>query len=154
MRRKEALLLGALVVLSIAVSCSWVWYHLPLDCVYYLCTSVEGTVVDSATHQPLVGVTVRAYCLKHLEYSDSTDTMGTYQSGSIEQGYGSGLRKIHQLESMPPIRRTKEWRFTFNKPGYKEHQLLVPVELVYCSSHPEPAPVPQLKLPSVFLARK
>ena len=113
--------------------------------------------MDSATAQPLGGVSLRVYnslwAYRHnsVKYADSTDLIGTYHSGEIEIRYFCGPKKIKELKAKPPMRKTDEWRFVFEKAGYKTLELLAPVELVYCGSHPQPAPVPEVKIPPVYL---
>jgi len=112
---------------------------------------MKGTVVDSSTREPLAGVRISAFHHKSVIYADSTNGAGVYQSGKIERYWGSGEREIRELKSKPPLRKELDLRIVFEKPGYKTLELLVPVEFVYCSPHPQPAEIPEVKMPHVFL---
>ena len=42
-------------------------------------------------------------------------------------------------------------RIVFEKQGYRKSEVLVPVELVYCSPHPNPVEIPVVTVPDVLL---
>lgn len=129
-------------------------FHLPADYIYYLCAFVKGTVADSSTREPLAGVSISAFHYKSVIYADSTDSGGMYQSGKIKRGFGAFSDEIRELKSKPPLRKEMDLRMVFEKPGYKTFELLIPVEFVYCSSHPQPAEIPETKIPDVLLVKE
>ncbi len=129
-------------------------FHLPADYRYYLCAFLKGTVADSTTGEPLAGVRISVFHYKSVIYTDSTDSGGMYQSSKIKRVFGAFPDEIRELKSKPPLRKELDLRMVFEKPGYKTFELLVPVEFVYCSSHPQPAEIPETKIPDVFLVKE
>lgn len=151
MRRCTAVLI--LLLVSVVVSgCSL--FMVFGDYAYGLCAFMTGTVVDSSTHEPLAGVRISASHYKSVIYADSTNSTGVYQSSKIRRLFGASQKTIRELKSKPPLRKELDLRIVFEKPGYKALELLVPVEFVYCSSHPQPADIPEAKIPDVLLVRK
>jgi hypothetical protein len=39
----------------------------------------------------------------------------------------------------------------FEKDGYSESELVIPIEFVYCSSHPNPVEISVVKIPDVLI---
>jgi hypothetical protein len=115
---------------------------------------MKGTVVDSSTGELLAGVRISAFHYKSVIYADSTDSGGMYQSGKIKRVFGASPKTMRELKSKPPLRKELDLRMVFEKPGYKTFELLIPVEFVYCSSHPQPAEIPETKIPDVLLVKE
>ncbi|NIM98348.1 MAG: hypothetical protein GTO24_09810 [candidate division Zixibacteria bacterium] len=138
-----------------AILCSSIWLiTVSFSCIdyhYHLCVIISGTVKDSLTNQPIESVLVEGYLSKHVWYVDTTDASGAYGGDTISVGTFAGKEKIRELETQPPLRREEDWRFVFSKPNYKTLELLIPLELVYCSPHPQPAEIPEVRIPDVFL---
>ena len=129
-------------------------FRLPADYRYCLCAFIKGAVADSSTHEPVGKVHVSAFHYKSVIYADSTDSTGVYKSSKIKRCFFAGPEEIRGLKSKPPMRKELDLRIVFEKPGYKTRELLIPVEFVYCSPHPQPAPIPEVKIPNVFLVRE
>ena len=129
-------------------------FHVLGDPAYYLCAFMKGTVVDSSTHEPLAGVRISAFHYKSVIYADSTNSGGMYQSSKIRRFFFASPKEIRELRSKPPLRKELNLRIVFEKPGYKTLELLVPVEFVYCSPHPQPTEIPEAKIPDVLLVRE
>jgi hypothetical protein len=129
-------------------------FHFPGDPAYYLCAFMKGTVVDSSTHEPLEGVRISAFHYKSVIYADSTNNGGIYQSSKIRRFFFASPKTIRELKSKPPLRKELNLRIVFEKPGFKTLELLLPVEFVYCSPHPQPAEIPEAKIPDVLLVRE
>jgi len=155
LKRKMKLSLATIILLLIGVvlaGCSL--FRLPGDSVSSFCTFIQGTVMDSLTYEPLKGVSVRAYHYKSVIYADSTDSMGAYRSRRIKRSFWSSPKELRELRSKPPMREELELRIVFEKPGYRKSELVLPVEFVYCSRHPQPVAIPEVKIPDVFLLRE
>jgi len=142
-----------LVLLGIALSGCFP-FRLPADYCASFCTSINGTVNDSAIQEALEGVSVNVYCYELLTDADSTDSAGAYHCGKIKLKFVSSPEEVRKRREKPPIRRELELSIIFEKPSYKMSELLIPVEFVYCSPHPQPAPIPDVKIPDVFLVRE
>jgi hypothetical protein len=118
---------------------------------YDLCSYIEGVTLDSLTQEPLKGVRVEVYLYKNVVYLDTTISTGVYRSDKIEQFSFSTPKEMRELKSKPPIRRYLDLRMVFEKEGYRESELVIPIEFVYCSSHPNPVEIPVVKIPDVLL---
>jgi hypothetical protein len=155
MRRKMKLRVATIILLLLSVVLAGCFlFRLPADYAYSLCTSINGMVADSVTRQPLSGVSVEVYKYKFVECLDSTDNTGVYECDKIELYISSTPKRMRELEAKPPLRQERRLRIVFEKPGYRAFELLVPVEFVYCSSHPQPVAIPEVKIPDVFLVRE
>jgi hypothetical protein len=142
-----------LLLLSVVLSGCFPFYLLG-DPGYGLCAFMTGAVADSSTHEPLQGVQISAFHYKSVIYADSTNSTGVYQSSKIRRLFSASRKTIRELESKPPLRKELDLRIVFEKPGYKTLELPVPVEFVYCSRHPQPAEIPEAKIPDVFLVKE
>ena len=58
------------------------------------------------------------------------------------------------MRAKPPKREKLDLRIVFEKPGYKRHDLLVAVEFIYCSPHPQEVTIGEVKVEDVYLVRE
>jgi hypothetical protein len=144
-------LLSSVVVLT---GCSYLFCFLPADCLCCVCAIVKGAVIDSSTRESISGVRVSAFHGERVMYADSTDSAGAYQSAGIEYCRMCGCCKLRKRESEPPPSKDLDLRIVFEKPGYKTSELVVWVEFVRCSRHPQPAEVPETEMPDVLLVQE
>jgi hypothetical protein len=122
------------------------WAH-----TYDLCVYVEGVTLDSLTREPLEGVRVETYYGNKIVYLDTTNGAGVYQSNKLERLFWSTPKELRELKSKPLLKRYLDLRMVFEKDDYRESELVIPVEFVYCSSHPNPVEIPVVRIPDVLL---
>jgi len=153
--RKFSLMLSIVSLALVFSGCSIADKVGRIDYGYDMCTSVDGTVIDDLTGDPIQNVSVKIYYFKLFLCADTTDSAGTYDRKRVSIGFWCSKEEIDRLRARPAKIENLDLRIVFEKPGYRQHDLSVPVEFVCCSLHPpQEVTLPQVRIEDVYLVRE